>query len=85
MHRMQGTCDAADGRCSYAVDPVVCAGGCVDGICLESLGLLQADLTPAGLNGLQDGTHSMSCVMPGWAEGAKTTSTVYVMTAGFEP
>jgi hypothetical protein len=57
----------------------------VDGVCLEALGLLQAELTSGGLLGMTSGEREMSCVLPGWTEPAPMKSGTFRMTAGFEP
>jgi hypothetical protein len=83
--RMEGTCVEPGGTCSYAWDPVACPGGCVDGVCVETLGLLQSELTSGGLLGMTSADKESSCVLPGWAEPAPMKSGTYRMTAGFEP
>jgi hypothetical protein len=80
-----GSCGEPEGNCTYSFELTECAGGCVDGVCLDTLGLLQAGLTPAGAAGLTDGTHELSCAMPGWLPGEKAESGVYLLQAGFEP
>jgi hypothetical protein len=54
-------------------------------VCLEALGLLQAELTSGGLLGMTSGEREMSCVLPGWTEPAPMKSGTFRMTAGFEP
>ncbi len=80
-----GSCNPASGACEYGFDEVTCAGGCVDGVCIEEVRLLQAELTPGGLLGVESATYGMSCVMPGWSEGGAMASDHWVMSAGFEP
>jgi hypothetical protein len=81
-----GACDPASGQCTYTSTPVACEGGCVDGVCLEALGLLQAELDPGGLLGMTGGDRTMSCVLPGWYEGnVSMNSSNYRVNAGFEP
>ena len=84
-HSREGTCAAATGLCAYPTTPLACAGGCVDGICLDTLGLLQADLVPGGRADLSDGANSLPCVLPGWAGTVRIESPNYQVTAGFEP
>jgi len=85
-HVIPGTCDPANGACSYEVLPVVCPGVCVDGVCVEAIGLLQADLLPGGALGLSDPDgHEAACVLPGWNAGIKLESANWTLTGGFEP
>jgi hypothetical protein len=83
--RKEGECAEPGGTCSYEWDPVECPGGCVDGVCVEQLGLLQAELTSGGLLGTTSADKEMSCVLPGWSEPAPMKSATFRMTAGFEP
>lgn len=85
VHGIEGTCDEDTGLCDYLWEPLPCSNGCIDGVCIETLGLLQAELTPAGFLGLTSVSYEMSCVMPGWYEGGTMGSTVYHMDTGFEP
>jgi len=80
-----GTCVEESGDCVYEWEEVACDDGCVDGVCIVSIGLLQSELTPAGLLGLTSLNYGMSCVMPGWYEGSTMSSTTYYMDAGFLP
>ena len=83
--RKGGTCDEPGGTCTYDWAPVDCSGGCVDAVCVEALGLLQAELTSGGQLGMSAGTNEMSCVMPGWAEPVTMQVGTFRVTAGFEP
>jgi hypothetical protein len=83
-HAHQGTCDPAGG-CQYEPIVVPCAGGCVDGICLETLDLLQAELDAGGLGGMTAAGWDGACVMPGWAGGATMKNDLWRLDAGFEP
>lgn len=85
VHQIEGACDGETGLCDYLWEPLLCANGCADGVCIETLGLLQAELTAAGILGLTSGNYGMSCVLPGWYEGGTMGSTIYVLDAGFEP
>ena len=80
-----GQCNTDTGECEYGFDEVPCASGCVDGVCIEGLGLLQAELTSGGLLGMTGADYTMSCVMPGWYEGVTMSNDTWVMSAGFEP
>ncbi len=83
--RKEGACVEPAGTCSYGWDPVECAGGCVDGVCVEALGLLQAELTSGGLLDMSAETRQLSCVVPGWTEPATMKIGTFQVTAGFEP
>lgn len=83
--QLQGACDQQSGLCEYPFDEVTCGSGCVDGTCIESLGLLQSALTPGGLVGITSENHGLSCVMPGWYESGTMGSTVHILDAGFQP
>ena len=84
-YSLSGSCESATGLCAYGTTLVLCAGGCVDGVCVTELGLLQAELDPGGQNGMSDPTRVGTCVMPGWFAPEPLKSTTYTMTGGFEP
>jgi len=84
-YHLQGACNQQDGLCEYPWEEVTCGSGCVDGLCIENLGLLQSAMTPGGHIGLSSESYGLSCVMPGWYESGTMGSTVYVLDAGFQP
>lgn len=82
---VNGWCDQGTGQCPYPYTMVECPGGCVDGPCVEGLGLWQSDLTPGGPWVMTGHTYGLSCVMESWVMGARTSSATYTLEAGFEP
>jgi hypothetical protein len=80
-----GTCNAGTGECEYTPATVTCEVWCVSGTCVASLGMLHAELTPAGLVGMKSASWKLECVMPGWASGPEMSSAGLTLTPGIEP
>jgi len=80
-----GTCDPADGSCTYLHDDESCAGGCVGGTCLAASSLLSADLTAFGGVDVRSFGHSLRGVSTPWIDGATMSSDTWNLTMGFEP
>jgi hypothetical protein len=81
-----GACDAELGDCVYEGIELSCGAGCVDDVCLDSLGLQQSVLSAAGAVDLDSVLFGLRSVMTPWhCPEAEMSSTNWTVSGGFQP